>query len=106
MGLVSLQNEIYGFFADPEHPRFYRTGATPEHNALFSNADNLYLAATVSDDHAYVVSGTLGTARQITFGSYTGRGETSPATPGMERVGPRIDGKDIKTDGSCYFELK
>jgi len=98
MGLISLQSKVYGFFADPDHPRFYCTGATPEHYSMFSNADNLYLSATISEENADVISGTLGTARQTIFGTCTG--DTIDA-----KAAARIDGKDLKTDLSRYFEL-
>ena len=96
MMAVQLRDALH-FNSDPAFPTFHRVVAIGNKWG-FSNPDNLYLAATVSEDYGYRISGRLGTANHTIFGSYAGDDEDG-------RAGERVLGRDLRTADDGSFEL-
>ncbi len=66
------------FNIDPAFPTLNRAVAIGNKWG-YSNPDNLYLAASVSDEYGYRISGQLGSANHTIIGSYAGNDEDGMA---------------------------
>lgn len=97
-GMVAMQlRDRLHFNVDTAFPTFHRVVAIGNKWG-FSNPDNLYLSASVSDTHSYRITGTLGTANHTIIGSYSGDDESGVA-------GQRILGRELITESDGRFEL-
>lgn len=96
MVAVQLRNNLH-FNVDVAYPTFNRVVAIGNKWG-FSNPDNLYLAASVSDEYEYRITGRLGSANHTIIGSYAGDDENGLA-------GERMLGRNLTTDANGNFEL-
>jgi len=102
-GLVSLNNTRYLYFGDPAFPRFFPV-VSPESDSSYSNPDTYYLAARISDQYAYRITGRLGTVNQTTIGTYAFT-EKPDQDLSKTLAGPRATERSLKTDPNGHFEL-
>lgn len=93
---AQLRDQLH-FNVDPAYPTLHCVVAIGNKWG-FSNPDNLYLAASVSEDFSYRISGRLGSANHTIIGSYSGDDESGVA-------GQRILGDALQTDDAGNFEL-
>ena len=96
MMAVQLRDHLH-FSVDPAYPTLHRVTSIGNKWG-YSNPDNLYLAAGVSSDYDYRISGRLGSANHTIIGSYSGDDEDGLA-------GQRVLGRNLKTDPKGNFEL-
>ena len=96
-GLIGLTQRKHLAYGDPAFPHFFvPVGLSNKWG--FSNPDNLYLSATVSDRYSYRIWGRLGTANHTTIGSYAGDTKDGQA-------GERVFARDLIADAAGNFEL-